>query len=126
MAIPDKRRCFDRHRPVTDLPHLIVDHEQGPESSRASHYLEWTRLVDMVPEDRVAEHAAALAERRFSIHFHVWTPSAFLAFLLYARSSGLPVEIELMLQNSDEFIVVLRKVTDGVSHVSPLPRAPAP
>ena len=34
-AVPDKRYTFDFRRPVTPLEHMVADHEQGPERSRA-------------------------------------------------------------------------------------------
>ena len=43
--MPDKRYTFDFRRPLTPLEHMVADHEQGPERSRAEHYEEWCRLV---------------------------------------------------------------------------------
>lgn len=111
MAVPDKRRSFDVDRPVTPLAHLIADHRDGPRISRGQHYEEWARLVDRVPEGKVHEHAAELMERRFSIHFHVWTPTAYLEMLAHCQTIGLPIELELLQLNGDEFLTVLRKRT---------------
>jgi SAM-dependent methyltransferase len=109
LGVPDKRHTFDHLRPVTPLEHLIRDHEQGPQVSRRAHYLEWSRLVDKIPADQVEAHASEQEARRFSIHFHVFTPDAFLQLLLHCRATGLPIEVELFRQNEVEFIVVLRK-----------------
>jgi SAM-dependent methyltransferase len=111
MAVPDKRRSFDVGRPVTTLEHLVTDHVEGPQTSRAAHYEEWARLVDRVPEDRVADHAADLATRRFSIHFHVWTPAAYVEMISYCQGAGLAVELELLQRNEHEFLTVLRKTS---------------
>jgi SAM-dependent methyltransferase len=109
MAVPDKRATFDHLRPVTSLEHLIRDHAEGPEGSRREHYLEWARLVDHVPSAEVERHADEQAARRFSIHFHTFTPDSFLQLILHCRVTGLPAELELFQQNEVEFVVVLRK-----------------
>jgi ubiquinone/menaquinone biosynthesis C-methylase UbiE len=76
LALPD------RHRDATTLEHLVADHEQGPEASRAGHYREWARLVDLplgnIDAAEVEAHAAALEGRGYSIHFHCWTDDEFL------------------------------------------------
>jgi SAM-dependent methyltransferase len=109
MAVPDKRKTFDVDRPVTPLEHLVRDHTEGPENSHDAHYVEWASLVDKVPSDQVQRHANDLAERRFSIHFHTWTPGSYLQMLLHCQDTGMPIEIELMQQNDVEFLTVLRK-----------------
>lgn len=114
-AVPDMRETFDSVRPVTTLEHLIRDHQQGPERSRRDHYLEWTMLVDKVPPDQVEARADETAASRFSIHFHVWTPAAYLEFLLHCRSAGLPFNLVFFQENEVEFITVLRRTADGDS-----------
>jgi SAM-dependent methyltransferase len=114
-AVPDKRWTFDVRRQVTALDHVIRDHQEGPEWSRHEHYLEWARFVDEVADADVERHAADVAARRFSIHFHVWTPPAYLEMLLYCQSSGLPFELELFQQNEGEFITLLRRRSDDTS-----------
>lgn len=110
MAVPDKRHTFDQDRPVTTLDHLIRDHHEGPQCSRQEHFAEWVRLVDKVAEDKVAGRLQQLLEIDYSIHFHVWTQTDFLELLLYCqRQLNFPYEIELVQQNSFEFITVLRK-----------------
>ena len=44
-AVPDKRFTFDFRREPTPIEHMIADHEEGPERSRAQHYREWSRFV---------------------------------------------------------------------------------
>jgi SAM-dependent methyltransferase len=110
MVVPDKRGTFDQPRDLTQLEHLIRDNVEGPEWSRDEHYREWARHVDQKQGAEVEDHAQHLAASRFSIHFHVWTPSAYLAMLLYCQQLGMPFEIELIQGNGPEFITVLRKV----------------
>ena len=111
-AVPDKRYTFDFRRPRTPLQHVIDDHEQGPERSRAAHYLEWARLVytDEEPTMEQARGAATRLEAEdYSIHFHVWT-QADLAELMYHIQDQLGnFEIEAVRRRNIENIVVLRK-----------------
>jgi SAM-dependent methyltransferase len=110
MALPDKRYTFDRERSVTPLQHIIRDYDEGSKWSRKSHFEEWSRLIDKVPEDRVALHAERLAEKNYSIHFHVWTQIEFLELLMYCRNQlNFPFEIELSQKNMCEFITILSK-----------------
>jgi SAM-dependent methyltransferase len=113
LAAPDRRRTdFDREREETSLAHLVRDHEQGPEGSRAEHYEEWSRLAIKVPADEVAAHAAALEEQDYSIHFHTFTLTSFLALMLHCREAyGLPLEIVATETNNHEFIVIARRVS---------------
>lgn len=108
-VVPDKRSTFDVDRPVTTLEHVVRDHEEGPDWSRAEHYLEWAALVDKVPPEDVVRHAETIAARGFSIHFHVWTPLAYLQLLLHCQSLGLPFDVEFFQQNRSELITVLRR-----------------
>jgi SAM-dependent methyltransferase len=111
LAAPDRRRtAFDRGRVETTLEHLIRDHEEGPAVSRSQHYEEWTRLAIRVPEDEVAEHAALLEEQDYSIHFHTFTLTSFLALILHCREAyGLPLEVVASETNNHEFIVIARR-----------------
>jgi predicted SAM-dependent methyltransferase len=109
-AVPDKRFTFDVRRPVTSVAHVAADHREGPERSRSEHFLEWTRLVSEVPEDRAAAEAARLEAQRASIHFHVWTPDAFAELLVHCRGdAGLALAIEVLQPVRREFIAIVRK-----------------
>lgn len=114
LAAPDRRRTdFDRNRAETSIEHLLRDHEEGPEGSRPQHYEEWSRLAIEVPADEVAEHAARLEAEDYSIHFHTFTLSSFLALLLRCREVyGLPLEVVATETNNHEFIVIARRVPD--------------
>jgi SAM-dependent methyltransferase len=110
MAVPDCRQTFDRNRPVTSLAHVQRDHEEGPAWSHRVHYEEWSRHIDKAAEDEIAAGADDLIRRGYSIHFHVWTPTAFVGFLSHCREElGVPLEIEAMERNDHEFIVILSR-----------------
>jgi SAM-dependent methyltransferase len=110
MAVPDMRYTFDSERPVTSLEHLIDDYAYGPAWSVNSHFEEWSRLVNKVPEAQVAASVQHLMNINYSIHFHVWTQVEFLEFLLYCRKQYFNFEIELLQKNGIEFIAILKKV----------------
>lgn len=134
-AVPDKRFTFDFRRPPTPIEHMIADHEEGPERSRAEHYREWCRLVideeagaspsvgnaeQAASEEWVEERARQLEAQSYSIHMHVWTQAEFLRLILTLRERNDDIfDIEAAARVGIEFIVVLRK--EG-----PLPVAPPP
>jgi hypothetical protein len=121
-AVPDKRFTFDFRRPVTPIEHMIADHEQGPERSRAEHYREWCRLVideesdavgsadQAASEEWVERRARELEDAKYSIHMHVWTQAEFLELILALRErSGAGFDLEAAARVGIEFVVVLRK-----------------
>jgi predicted SAM-dependent methyltransferase len=110
LAVPDRRLTFDAARPPTPLQHVIDDHADGPRESRRQHQEEWARLVDKVAPSEVQARISALEETDYSIHFHVWTPSEFLALLEYARERN-PFSIEEVQSNGHEFIAILRRTS---------------
>jgi len=91
ITLPDARQTFDARRERTTVEHILRDHREGPETSRRAHYEEWARIIDCVPEDRVAERADQLAAEGARHHFHVWELGTFLELLL---ALGLPADIE--------------------------------
>jgi SAM-dependent methyltransferase len=108
LGVPDKRRTFDRDREITSVAHIARDRREGPGVSRTEHYEDWARHVERSPD--VQARARLLMDDDYSIHFHVWTPDAFRALLEHARSEeSLPLRIEEMVPNRDEFIAILRK-----------------
>ena len=107
MAVPDKRRTFDRDRPTTPLEHLVRDYELGPAWSHRAHFEEYARLVDKADDPRA--HADELIVKDYSIHFHVWTPDTFRALLDDCRERlGFAFAVEEFVENDFEFIAVLR------------------
>lgn len=80
-AIPDKRYCFDRDRPLTTFTHLIDDYHN--KNDHFPHYVEWSRLVDKKQgEPEILDHARYLFQMQYSIHFHVWDYYSYVDFLL--------------------------------------------
>jgi SAM-dependent methyltransferase len=124
-AVPDKRFTFDFRRETTPIEHMIADHEEGPERSRAQHYREWCRLVideeagespsvgnatQAASEDWVEERAQQLEALDYSIHMHVWTQAEFLRLILAIRDRAEGrFDLEAAARVGIEFVVVLRK-----------------
>jgi SAM-dependent methyltransferase len=114
LALPDRRHSVDRHRDATTLEHLVADHEQGPEASRAGHYREWARLVDLplgnISAEEVEAHAAALQQRGYSIHFHCWTDDEFRRQVqAIIECFQLPARVAGHRTNHHEFLVTLER-----------------
>jgi len=110
MAVPDRGQTFDSLRPPTGFTHVLRDHVDGPGWSRMTHFEEWARYVERAPDEQVAPRAQALADQKYSIHFHVWTPAEFAEMLQSAqRDPGLGFEIAEMQTNGDECIFILRR-----------------
>lgn len=110
-AIPDKRQCFDRARPLTAFEHLVADDADGGMQSRQDHYLEWAIHVNGLADIDAARHNAAENMRNaYSIHFHVWDPPAFRNLLCSAGAYlQIPYAIEHFQENGTEVIAVLKK-----------------
>lgn len=110
LALPDRRQGLDARRPPTSLKHVLADHAEGPERSRAAHYREWAELVDLplghVAAEDVAAHAAALERGGHDIHFHCWTLDELVGQL---PVFGLPATVAAARRNHHEFLVVLRR-----------------
>ncbi|MEG4232668.1 methyltransferase domain-containing protein [Microcoleus sp. Pol11C3] len=112
MGVPDKRYTFDIDRPLTSLNHLIQDYHEGPEWSKLSHYQEWVSLVDnKFHQESVPVRMQHLLDIDYSIHFHVWTAETFPEFLAYCKNNlSFGFEIELLKENFDEIVTILRKL----------------
>lgn len=117
LAIPDKRHSPDLDRPITSNEHLLRDYRDGPSWSKRQHFEEWVRLWTYERRqdaDAVEKRVRELMDMDYSIHYHVWTPAAFMSFLLLlkdelAANVNLHFEIEQFFQNESEVIVILRK-----------------
>jgi SAM-dependent methyltransferase len=119
-AVPDKRFTFDFRREVTPIEHMVADHEEGPERSRAEHFREWSRFVleherpegagPEWDEQQIEAVAQQLEAQNYSIHMHVWTQVEFLQliFTLRDRAEG-GFDLEAAARIGIEFVVVLRK-----------------
>jgi len=112
LALPDPRVSFDRDRELTGVDHLLEEHRHGTAKNRREHYLDWATRVDKHPEPEA--HAARLMAMDYSIHFHVWRPDTFLAFLVFAKQeAGLDLELAAFAPpesaDDNEFILILLK-----------------
>lgn len=111
LVVPDKRATFDLPRAVTTIDHLVRDDREGPEWSKRRHYEEWVRDANGVAPSEVEATVERLLAQAYSIHFHVWTPDAFLELLRFCSDElGLPLELRAFERNDAEFVVVLGKV----------------
>ena len=114
LIVPDMRYNFDCQREPTTFAHLLKDHETGPETSLKEHYLEWADQVEGCRPEHIEDRARQLREQQYRIHFHVWTPTTFLTFLMACQTRDPKFAIIHMEQNDDEFIVLMQKNTDLV------------
>jgi predicted SAM-dependent methyltransferase len=116
LAVPDKRFTFDRDRPTTSLDHLLRDHEEGPEWSKETHFLEWVRFVEptfgrVYPTDAaVSTRVRQLMEMDYSIHFHNWTTAEFTELLGHCIGTlHFPIFMEVFVSMGHEMICILKR-----------------
>ena len=111
LGIPDKRYTFDRDRAETPVEHILRDHWEGPDWSRAEHYRDWARHVLRVEGDvEIQAEASRLMHAGYSIHFHVWTREGVLEMMDAARTQlDLPLSLRAAWQLPQEVLVVLRR-----------------
>lgn len=111
LLVPERRAYFDKERPLTTLDHLIQDHELGPASSRRSHYVEYAEFVDGGYGEDPFIHAKKIFEKKYSIHYHVWTGESFLEHVAaFKRRYALPIELIAGLRPANELIAVYRRL----------------
>lgn len=113
LAVPDKRRTFDRRRESTSFAHLARDFEEGAACSKEEHFLDFVRNVTL-PGGATAEQIQTtiqeLKNRDYSIHFHVWTGPEFYDFLEKSIVRyKLPLSILKMRSVLDENVFILQK-----------------
>jgi SAM-dependent methyltransferase len=121
LASCDCRLTFNRARLPTPLPHLIRDHEQGPEWSRVQHWEEHTRLVNGVREpDEVAEQVSHLMRLGYRLHYHVWTEKELLELAKYV-CRRFSFRLECFRLEKEDIVAILRKT--AVASAAPLPTA---
>ena len=94
LIVPDKRRTFDRSRPLTPLEHVLTDDREWSPLRDIPHAVE---IAFAVPVEVLEGHSVApeserecrdaycrrlvtqlLQGRPVDIHHHVWTPETFL------------------------------------------------
>lgn len=117
-AVPDRRLSFDSKRAITPFEHLVADDADGGTRSRFGHYLEWSKLVNDITDDKAAEaQACANAAENYSIHYHVWDSNAWFDFLVRAREYlGRTFEIRVCEFTGTEIVCVLRKSSAHDQH----------
>ena len=106
LTLPDPRYTFDAGRPITTVEHAIDDHKHGPQRSRQTHYEEWARLIEGLPEPAIEARVAEFARSDARHHFHVWRLRDFIALLL---GTELPAELVHAQAYLREFALVLRR-----------------
>lgn len=110
LAVPDKRFTFDIDRPVTSFEHIEQDYIVGPEISRKSHYEEWVRFVNKNNDPiSVKDEVEHLLKMEYSIHFHVWSQTEIIEFIIRAKKY-FSFNIEMIHQNHHEVICILKKI----------------
>lgn len=111
LAIPDRRFTFDFHRPVTNLEHLIRDHEEGTAWSREGHFEEFYRAIlgDGRDEDvrlLVGQHANGEGHT----HYHVWTALEQVELMIALRRRyGFDFEVLCFASYGNEGTFVVQK-----------------
>lgn len=115
LTIPDKRFIFDKDRPITPLEHILKDYHEGPHNSKRAHYEEWVKYLGSsanlsgIHYDNISDEVNYLMKLEYSIHYHVWTQTEILEYILLLKKMFNTFEVELFLKNISEIIIVLRK-----------------
>lgn len=114
-AVPLKNFTFDSARTITPVEHMLADNADGGSATRRTHYHEWVTLVNKVNDPaEVERQVQELMRMDYSIHFHVWDQSSFLALLNAVKSKlGDAFSIEQAVHwpyHQMELVTVLRKV----------------
>lgn len=146
LAVPDRRYCFDRHRPPTTVGEALVAYEEGhTRPSVRAVYDFYSTVVDVSPgrlwsgarppgrAARMHDTQAALrhvenARSGAYVDCHVWTftPESLLEQVKELRALGLCewyVERVQLRRGTVEFLALLRRVPPGVSEAD-LPEPP--
>lgn len=100
-AIPDKEKCFDKHRPTTEIAHMYSDFEKTGDDW--PHYLEFARGDEI--------EAKRLMDADYSIHRHTWDKDSILVFLInLSKNFDVKLRAFVATDERDEFIFVLEKL----------------
>lgn len=75
LVVPDKRRTFDRNRPLTTLEHLISDFHEPSHDRDAAHHHEFHSVAFRTPE--FEKTWCWSWETRQPIHYHTWVYETF-------------------------------------------------
>lgn len=85
LVIPDKRRTFDRERPVTALEHLIADFRDPSHDRDAENHREFYRLAFPQPESTFEESWRNSWQKRLPIHYHTWIYESFMEMIRWIQ-----------------------------------------
>jgi len=87
LVIPDRDRTFDRRRPLTELDHLLIDHEQPDPQRDYGHYEEFYRLAFKTPSDQLRSKVEHQFRCRGDLHVHVWNYQTFMEMIAYVNKN---------------------------------------
>jgi SAM-dependent methyltransferase len=116
LAAPEMTKTWDKRRPPTTLEHVILDSQDGGESTRLQAYLEHFRHVHPeitgheLPESEVIARAPISMAQKMDLHVHAWRASDFTEMIEYATLHS-PFKIEAVINcYVNEITYVLRRV----------------
>ncbi len=122
LAIPDKRRIFDRYRARTRLCELLDRYEKDQTTLTDQQVLDFLNQVEF-PNPRLtladpATRARVAACRKRSIHVNVWNPDDLIELCWHLNSQlNMPMEIVDGVLGGDETVLVLRKAETPASEL---------
>jgi SAM-dependent methyltransferase len=126
-AVPIAALCFDRHRPLTTLTHMIEDHEVAVRDGMAAlaqrnraHYDEWLRIGEpearreeglaLIPADQIPARVDQMVIERSEIHFHTFSRDSYVALLEHVGGrSGSTAEVMEVVSSGNEVIAIVRR-----------------
>ena len=103
MVVPDRRRTFDRARPLTDPNHMLDDYNNRVTQSDGTHIddftfgIDWSIFSPSTPPEREREarqelastyHASAKAGFEINIHFHTFESASLLELIRIGNRAG--------------------------------------
>jgi SAM-dependent methyltransferase len=89
LQVPDKRYTFDARRARTSLDHLLKEHKNPEKFNSWDHYADWVENVgNQKPGTAAFDQAVQdLMDKKYSIHFHVWTDEDLREIVDFTRIS---------------------------------------
>lgn len=116
LAVPDKRRTFDKERELTTLEHLIIDSNLDPETRKVldkRHFYEWAIFVQKKTGAEALKSAEDLYKEEYSVHYHTYIFEFFQEVINYLRKNTKAkykiLDYSHTPKDSNEFIFILQK-----------------